>query len=117
MRKAIFLALLIVFLFSVVGCGELPDEIKDVSVGVSEGFRTDSRGRVQHTVTIKNNSDKTLVKGSYSIMSVDISGKMLSSDRVYPENIRPGGHGIADVWLDLSGNASVRGEWRSARFK
>ena len=117
MRKAIFLALLIVFLFSVVGCGELPDEIKDVSVGVSEGFRTDSRGRVQHTVTIKNNSDKTLVKGSYSIMSVDISGKMLSSDRVYPKNIRPGGYGIADVWLDLSGNASVHGEWLSARFK
>jgi hypothetical protein len=117
MRKIFLLSLILLLMFAVVGCSELPEEIDDVSVNVTRGFRTDSRGRVQYTVTIRNNSDKTLESGSFKIYSVDISGRQLSYDGIYPENIRPNGSRTATVWLEMPSTASVQGEWLSARFE
>ena len=115
MRKIFLYCLIIALAFTLLGC-ELPDEVNDVSVSISRGLRTDSRGRIQHTVTIRNNSDKTLESGSFKVYSVDVSGRQLSYDGIYPENIRPNGSGVANVWLEVPSGASVRGEWVRAKF-
>ena len=99
------------------GSGNLPPEINYIDVSRSTGYGIDSRGRVGVRITLTNNSNKTLVKGSYSISSFDVSGRVLSSDCAYPENVRPGGSRTATVWMKLPVGAKIKGEWRSAKFR
>lgn len=95
----------------------LPPEISYVDISRSTGGGIDSRGRVGVIITLTNNSNKTLVKGSYSIRAVDVSGRLLSSDCAYPENVRPGGSRTATVWMKLPVGAKLQGEWLSAKFR
>ena len=97
--------------------GYLPSEVSYVDVSRSTGGGIDSRGRVGVIVTLTNNSNKTLVSGSYSITSFDVSGRVLSSDAVYPKNVRPGGSRTAKVWLKLPVGAKIQGEWQRAKFR
>lgn len=99
------------------GSSNLPSEINYVDISRSTGGGIDSKGRVGVIITLTNNSNKTLVKGSYSIRSVDVSGRLLSSDCAYPENVRPGGSRTATVWLKLPVGAKIQGEWLRAKFR
>ncbi len=97
--------------------GYLPSEVSYVDVSRSTGGGIDSRGRVGVIITLTNNSNKTLVSGSYSINSVDVSGRVLSSDCAYPKNVRPGGSRTATVWLKLPVGAKIQGKWQRAKFR
>lgn len=97
--------------------GYLPSEVSCVDVSRSTGGGIDSRGRTGVVITLTNNSNKTLVSGSYSISSVDVSGRVLSSDCAYPKNIRPGGSQTATVWMKLPANAKLQGKWQRAKFR
>ena len=99
------------------GGSNLPPETSYVDISRSTGGGIDSRGRVGVIVTLTNNSNKTLVSGSYSITSFDVSGRVLSSDAVYPKNVRPGGSRTAKVWLKLPVGAKIQGKWQRAKFR
>lgn len=99
------------------GSSNLPPETNYVDISRSTGGGIDSSGRVGVIITLTNNSNKTLVKGSYSIRAVDVSGRLLSSDCAYPENVRPGGSRTATVWMKLPVGAKLQGEWLSAKFR
>ncbi len=114
MRK-VCLLIIMFSLIVAVGCGGLPEEVRDMEVTANQGARVDTRGRVQVTVRIRNNSDKTLVSGSYSIYSKDVSGRVLSFDAIYPRDIRPRSSKSATVWMDPRG--TLRGEWKRAHFR
>ncbi len=114
----VLISMLAIIILIATGCGaKVGPEARSVSITISATGRTDSSGKVEHKVTLKNNSDKTLVRGSYHIRSVDISGTGLGFDAVYPKDVRPGGTRIADVWLKRPPTSRVTGEWISAKFK
>ena len=97
--------------------GYIPPETSYVDISRSTGGGIDSSGRVGVIITLTNNSNKTLVSGSYSITSFDVSGRVLSSDCAYPKNVRPGGSRTATVWLKLPVGAKIQGKWQRAKFR
>lgn len=121
MRKVILFILLGCLLISMAGCGGcgdyVDDEVENVSVSLGRTGKTDSRGRVEHVLTIRNNSEKTLKSGSILVYSEDVSGRLLNSDAAYPKNVRPGSTRTASIWLEVPATASVYAKWQSARFE
>ena len=116
-KKSMFVIMVLLLAFISLGCEDIPDEVQDVIIDITRGARVDSSGRVQHTVTLTNRSDKTLTRGNYMIYSQDISGKMLSSDAIYPKDVGPNARRTATVWMELPAGAKVCGEWVSAKFE
>ena len=51
------------------------------------------------------------------IYSKDISGALLTSDAVYPKDVKPGATKTATVWMKMPPGAEVCGKWVSVKFK
>ena len=96
--------------------GYLPSEVSYVDVSRSTGGGIDSRGRTGVVITLTNNSNKTLVSGSYSISSVDVSGRVLSSG-VLTKNIRPGGSQTATGLDEVAGKRKTSKPIIKAKFR
>ena len=117
-NKFLVVIMILVLMVGLVGClGIIDVEVANVSIGIAKLGRMDSKGRVEYMVTLKNNSKKTLVQGNYMIYSKDISGALLTSDAVYPKDVKPGATRTATVWMKMPPGAEVCGKWLSVKYK